>query len=184
MSMIRFGKAHNKRERDDQSRVIPTDTDPHDFEAMFERLARIATHMERMTVRRGIVLSWLDVLRLIANCAAGGRVDLATSLHLPSRTITHQLNTLERKGFICRNSDSSDRRMKWITLTSDGEMFLAAAQAIQSDVSTTIFGELNEMERGRLINILRKIIGRLALSYDGDSQYSSASHDNPAYLPA
>ncbi len=47
-------------------------------------------------------------------------------------------------------------------------MFLTTAQAIHSDVSRALFGQLSDLERGRLIDILAKLIGHLILFHGDD----------------
>ncbi len=86
MSIPGINNANNEREFRDQNRTVQIDTFFQDFEAIFEQIERISRCMDCMIVRRGILSTWLDILRLIASRDAVYRADVATSLHLPSRT--------------------------------------------------------------------------------------------------
>ena len=61
------------------------------------------------------------LLRLF-DCEGASQEDLSRVLHTDKSAVARTLKLLEQKGFICREKDAEDRRIKRIRLTEYGRM--------------------------------------------------------------
>jgi DNA-binding MarR family transcriptional regulator len=69
----------------------------------------------------------LDVLQEVFDRGPLDVGDLRTRLSAPKQSLARNLNQLESRGFVRRNTDISDRRRRLVTLTSEGAAFIADA---------------------------------------------------------
>ena len=69
-----------------------------------------------------ITYSEYVVLLRLFDCKGVSREDLSRVLHMDKSAVARTLKLLEQKGFICREKDAEDRRIKRIRLTEYGRM--------------------------------------------------------------
>ena len=69
-----------------------------------------------------ITYSEYVVLLRLFDCEGVSQEDLSRVLHTDKSAVARTLKLLEQKGFICREKDAEDRRIKRIRLTEYGRM--------------------------------------------------------------
>ena len=81
---------------------------------------------------------------------------VADSLHCDASYVTTLTDRLEESGLVERGVDPSDRRVRQLSLTSEGQR---VRQALQQEIRTTspALRPLDEPEREELLGILRKL---------------------------
>jgi DNA-binding MarR family transcriptional regulator len=109
-------------------------------------------------------------LRLMGQLMRRGRVsgrDLAKALAITPSSVVTLVDRLERKGFVRRAADQTDRRVTWIELTTEGRtsfqsLWLPAAQKVMEVVSQFTGEERDIFER-----LLNRVAAHLEPKVDG-----------------
>ncbi len=89
--------------------------------------------------------------------------ELAEAAGVTRATMTGLIDTLERDGFVTRESDPSDRRMMSVRLTSKGESFLHGMLPGHFQLLAGLMRPLEESERHTLVKLLNKVISSAAV---------------------
>ncbi|KQY83000.1 hypothetical protein ASD24_11940 [Paenibacillus sp. Root52] len=84
-------------------------------------------------------------------------VDVARQLSLSSGATTIVLNQLESEGLIQRVRSEEDRRIVWLSLTSDGEQLARTLIANRGRMTWELLQALTEEEQQQMIGMLKKI---------------------------
>jgi MarR family transcriptional regulator, 2-MHQ and catechol-resistance regulon repressor len=83
---------------------------------------------------------------------------LGRKLLLTSGSITTAVDRLEKKGYVERTDDPTDRRVRRVALTRQGKALVAPAFARhERDMETLVSNALTNTERTQLVNLLRKL---------------------------
>ena len=104
------------------------------------------------------------ILRMIDYCnrnctGQGAKVsDIVRCIKLPAPAVSRSLGTLERKGFIVRSVDQSDRRNTYVELTEAGHETLKETEAIMNEFADAVFGQMGEENMRRLNAFLREFL--------------------------
>lgn len=85
-----------------------------------------------------------------------GMEDIQHSLYITKPAISQMLNTLEKKGFIRREINKSDRRRFIITLTTEGEQKLSCMLKYADDKLEEIIKRFGEEEMEQLIKMFNR----------------------------
>ncbi len=107
----------------------------------------------------------LIMLKRIAHCQEDpdrtvNVSDLQTMLHITKPAVSQMLNGLEKKGFVHRAIDPTDRRKVVVTLTGAGEAVLKRSKKYADHTLEQIifrFGEANTRELIRLLGLMADI---------------------------
>lgn len=86
---------------------------------------------------------------------------LADFIHLSSSTVVGILDRMEKKGWLRRDRSSSDRRVVRITITPEGEAFLAKAPSLLQDRLARGLGDLPPQEQLAMARSLETILDLL-----------------------
>jgi DNA-binding MarR family transcriptional regulator len=111
----------------------------------------------------GLTLNDYEVLLHLSHSEHGmmRRVDLAEKILLTASGITRLLEGLERAGYVCKETCSSDARVSYAKLTDDGKQKL-------SDASVTHLRGIDELFLGRYsgseLATLAELLGRLPMT--------------------
>lgn len=68
--------------------------------------------------------------------------DLVKTMQCQAPVISRSLGSLEKRGLICRETDTKDRRNTFVSLTAEGENFLRKSEAIMQDFIETVFQKM------------------------------------------
>lgn len=129
------------------------------------RMTRLAKHLERAIAQTfsefGLTVGEFDVLATLRRSGQPYQLSptaLFNALMVTSGTMTHRIDQLERREFVRRIPDPSDRRGTLIELTEQG--FTMIEKAVEAHVINEhrILSSLEASERERLTQILRKLL--------------------------
>lgn len=103
----------------------------------------------------------LFVMRRIAENALDSddnvyAADIQNGLHVTRPAVSQMLNSLEDKGYICREIDERDRRRLIITLTPRGESILKAMKEHADQVIAETILRFGEENTALLISLLNR----------------------------
>ena len=121
-------------------------------------------HLQAMA---GMTVTDFEVLRRLG-AEEGGRmrrVDLAPAVGLTPSGITRLLDGLEAAGLVCKEHCSSDARVTYAAITTEGRRALADAAATHLVTLEALFAELfTREETGSLVDLLGRLPGARELS--------------------
>jgi MarR family 2-MHQ and catechol resistance regulon transcriptional repressor len=116
-----------------------------------------ASYIEQCIAGEGLCLSDFMVLEVLLHkgpmsiSAIGGKVLLANA------SMTSAVDRLEERGFVVRQSSSTDRRSKTIVLTKQGRAFISDLYARHVKDIEAVTSVLTETEKNELRTLLKKI---------------------------
>ena len=149
--------SRNKRNRD---RKLPVLNRSHLAALnLFKTDNLLSRAMAKHLAEFGLTISQHSVLAFLrANQEHGlALIELGELLSLSSPNITNVVDRLEEKGWVKRTEHGSDRRVKIIRLTPQGEEVEARVFGIHGDRIKGMLGVLEEDEVEALIRLLRKL---------------------------
>lgn len=83
---------------------------------------------------------------------------LAATIRFDTSTIGGVIDRLEKRGLVTRSASATDRRVRLLELTSEGEQVLAAMQPAVQSAQHPILAPLSETERAQFIALIKKIL--------------------------
>ncbi len=101
--------------------------------------------------------------------------ELAEAAGVTRATMTGLIDTLERDGFVTRESDPNDRRMMTVRLTPKAEQFLHGMLPGHFQLMASLVRPLAESERHTLVRLLNKMISHAASLRDAPAAPTSAT---------
>jgi DNA-binding MarR family transcriptional regulator len=87
--------------------------------------------------------------------------ELGKIMNVTGSAVTHNLNALEKAGYVERVADPSDRRIVLVKLTGAGQQILEEATGIFLDTLKGLIGYLGEKDSAELIRLLAMTTGYL-----------------------
>ncbi|MGB0391378.1 MAG: MarR family winged helix-turn-helix transcriptional regulator [Salibacteraceae bacterium] len=100
-------------------------------------------------------------LRIISMNNKQPQNNLAQLVGRDKTTLTRNINTLEKKGLVNRQTSPIDKRVKLIEITSKGEKLLERAYPIIKSIIKTVESDISEKERNQFKSTLTKIRTKL-----------------------
>jgi len=89
-------------------------------------VARLVRRLRLERPDEALSLAKLSILGILDRRGSVTATDLATGEHIRPQSLTRLLGFLEKRGFVSRRPDETDRRRFLITLTAEGRKALAA----------------------------------------------------------
>jgi DNA-binding MarR family transcriptional regulator len=129
------------------------------FGKLFLRMHRL---LDRRMAQGGASLARTKLLMFVDKEGPARAVDIAEIFGLAPRTVTEALDALERDGFIRRDPDKADRRVKRVSITEEGRRAMTATEPLRLKLTEQIFGVLDEEERASL----QRIVDKLSVAVD------------------
>ncbi|MFI7588574.1 MarR family winged helix-turn-helix transcriptional regulator [Spongisporangium articulatum] len=125
-----------------------------------ELLLRVMKRMRRRVddalTEHGLTLPRAKVLGALGDEGCP-QAALAAHFDLAPRTVTELVDGLERAGYVERQPDPDDRRVRRVTLTDDGREAHDRAAHVRSTVMDQVFGDLPDEDLQNLIRILTRV---------------------------
>ena len=112
-------------------------------------------HVESVAEEFDLTLSQLDAMKNLGGEACSQR-ELAQRLHFDASNVTDIVDRLEARGLVTRTVDPSDRRVRRVVLTAEGE---AVHQKIFDRAITE--APINSLTRAEMKE-LRALLGKIA----------------------
>jgi len=102
--------------------------------------------------------------------------ELAEAAGVTRATMTGLIDTLERDGFVKRESDPDDRRMMPVKLTPKGRKLLEDILPGHFRIMSGIMGSLSETERKTMVRLLNKILQQASGLAPSEAAHSGHHH--------
>ncbi len=109
---------------------------------LFERISILLEAEERKGCSaRGLKLVHVRILDYLANCTSHSNTPLAVAEYLRSTkgTVSQSISLLEHRGYICKLTDTEDRRVVHLSLSNMGRQLLAELKPLN------IFSEAEQL---------------------------------------
>lgn len=84
--------------------------------------------------------------------------ELAKLLGITPASVTNTIDKLESLGYIYRQSDDKDLRVKRIYITKDGQSVIKKAEDIKTKTNEQVFGSFTEEEKKQFGALLQKLV--------------------------
>lgn len=94
--------------------------------------------------------SFLEILTFISRNNGPSIKDIGTSCGLKKQTMTSHLNELTKRGYITRQSCSSDKRSQRVFLTEYGQKFKFSLLDASTDLEKKYIDQIGEVELNRV----------------------------------
>ena len=137
-------------------------------------MARLVSHLswaanDAVEAAVGINLSEMTLMGQTRALDGSARmVDLANRLNVSKAAITKIVDSLERKGYLKRGADATDRRVSRISLTASGRKVAAKAGAtFEASMHAGFWDHLSKKETVELLKTLDKLQDKLGLVRGG-----------------
>ncbi|HZP61401.1 MAG TPA: MarR family transcriptional regulator [Opitutaceae bacterium] len=104
--------------------------------------------------------------------------ELADAAGVTRATMTGLIDTLERDGFVKRESDPADRRMMPVKLTPKGRKLIEDILPGHFRIISAVMGSLNETERKTMVRLLNKILQQASGLTPSEAAHSGHDHRN------
>lgn len=83
---------------------------------------------------------------------------LGQEMSIDKASMVKFIDGLEKKGFVKRTTDATDRRAKLLTLTAKGKIALKKIAGLHRDLETTILKDFSEKEIDQLRELMPKVL--------------------------
>ena len=110
-------------------------------------------------------LSVLYALGILAERAPLSQQELGTALGLEKSSVSRLVQQLEQQGWVRRERDARDSRLRWLRLTEEGGRIADHLQRHMSEAHATLFARLTPREQAALLEGLTAL--RRALQEPG-----------------
>jgi DNA-binding MarR family transcriptional regulator len=147
-----------------QTSTSPTSAPPQQLEAWIAFLRSHSAITRELSAQlqreHGLTLNDYEVLLHLSHAEGGmmRRVDLAQTVLLTASGITRLLEGLERGGFVCKETCSSDARVSYAKLTEEGAQKLSdAAITHLRGIDELFLGRYSDAELATLAELLSRL---------------------------
>jgi len=100
-------------------------------------------------------------LCVLDRCGALDQMSLGKAIGMDRATVGELIRRLEAKGLVTRTQSAQDSRRKLVSLTPEGESYVAPSEAVADRISGGITSVLSEKETRQLIALLTKLTTQL-----------------------
>lgn len=117
--------------------------------------------MDRLMKAQGASFARMRLLYFVHKSGTARSVDIGEALGYAPRTVTMAVDALERDGLVQRVTDSSDRRVKHISVTDAGAKLVREVEPAKEIFIEQAFGILDQAESETLHRLMTKLNARL-----------------------
>ena len=110
-----------------------------------------------LLVPEGLCANDLVILERLARKGARPVNGLGRQVGLTSGSMTTAVQRLRRRGLVETRRDLEDKRVVWVSATSDAKMVVARFSKVRGEVLARVFEKWSERERSILINLLKRV---------------------------
>lgn len=106
------------------------------------------------------------IIQILDTSGAMHQMDLAEESFKDAPTITRIIDKLEKKGYVLRTQDETDRRKFIIEITESGNQLVAIVNPLVSEFRSKIYGELTSHELAKLESTMLQIEKNIRVEYN------------------
>lgn len=125
---------------------------------LYKTAMRLRADMNAALSEHGVIGVQLGILRVLEVSGPTSQVELGRNLGIDKASMVKLLDGVEDLGFVVREADKKDRRVKWIKVTEKGRRMLKTASKVREGVEKKFLAPLSQAERQTLENLLRKLL--------------------------
>jgi DNA-binding MarR family transcriptional regulator len=114
-----------------------------------------------------------SLLRAVGLAEGLSQQALGERLKIPASRLVAFIDVLEQRGLIERRQKPSDRRVRALYLTEEGQQLLSSAFALAVEHERRLCGGLSEQERRQLLELLARVAEQLGLPAGAHTAHSS-----------
>ncbi|MGH7195467.1 MAG: MarR family winged helix-turn-helix transcriptional regulator [Candidatus Saccharimonadales bacterium] len=138
------------------------ETEPAEFTRLVKRQYLLINHnIDALLRGAGIARSQFQVLFYIKKSGQLAQSQLIAIMKIEPATVCAITGALEQKGWISRQTSSSDRRVKSLTLTTEGEQILYAIPNPAEAISKTMLKGFNKADKTKFEQFINQAITNL-----------------------
>lgn len=157
-----FGQWLSNQKRSAESASMPKPPSPGyrmEFGRYFGTLTGFAEAWERIAFRDLPIkgFSDFDILNQVRQQGNPTKNTIAQNSTLEQSTLFESIKRLQKKGFLRDEVDATDRRVKRVHLTPEGEAVIEQAVEKAFKMSHLIVGDLSEEEIVNMIGLLKRL---------------------------
>ena len=124
---------------------------------IFKVHANLDRHVKLSLAETELGVNEFTALEALYNKGSLSAQELIDKVLIPNSSMTYVLDNLERKGFITRERDPGDRRVRLSTLTDAGRKLFVSIYQIHCRHMREVFNVLSEQEEAQLQQLLKKL---------------------------
>ena len=133
-------------------------TSPEKLWVVLSRAQRaMASYVEQTVAAHGLCLSDFMVLEVLLHKGPMTISEIGQKVLLANASMTSAVDRLEHKSLVSRETSSSDRRVRIVTLTKQGRTFISELYKRHVVDLETLTGVLTRKERDQLRTLLKKL---------------------------
>ncbi|MBI25045.1 MAG: hypothetical protein CMN05_15840 [Roseibacillus sp.] len=121
------------------------------------RAEQALSEIDRTLLPKGLCESDLSILERLERKGARPVNGLARQVGLTSGSMTSAVQRLRRRGLVETRRDLEDKRVVWVSVTSEAEKIVESFSQLRGEVLEEVFRKWSERERSVLINLLRRV---------------------------
>ena len=121
------------------------------------RAEQALSEIDRSILPKGLCESDLSILERLERKGARPVNGLARQVGLTSGSMTSAVQRLRRRGLVETRRDLEDKRVVWVSVTSEAEKIVESFSQLRGEVLEEVFRKWSERERSVLINLLRRV---------------------------
>jgi DNA-binding MarR family transcriptional regulator len=132
--------------------------------AIVVRNAQLPRFFERVISRAGVRLdrSAVPVLRRVGEHDGVRLSDLAAQMSVDVSTMSRQVRTLERGGYVTRQTDAADARASLLRLTARGSKALERLSRARMEILDEVLADWSPKERAQFAPLLERFAADVA----------------------
>ncbi len=165
MSTARTRRSITQLRRDQDLLAIQEFTD------LVASSARSSAQRERLrrATEAPVTTASLTALRLIERVGPLAMSEAARRLNLDQSTLSRQVRPLEKEGLVERRSDTGDRRVVWLSVSTKGRRLLQRMRDVTLNDYDVALSDWTSRDRARLGALLERLrVDLLAVRVDSD----------------
>ncbi len=125
------------------------------------KLSKISRELNKLTIRmtkeEGIGSSEFDLIHLVRHNPGIAQKEVCTQLNCDKGAIAKRVSSLEKKGFILKETDPKDKRKHYLYATQKAETLKQSKTQIESLFYQWLLEDLSNEEKEQFLTILDKI---------------------------
>jgi DNA-binding MarR family transcriptional regulator len=137
------------------------------LERLFEMAVRLTGGMDQGLARQGLSRARAELIWNLRRAGPTTQRRLSNRLRCSPRNVTGLVDGLEAAGLVSRAPHPTDRRATLVALTEEGTALVAAWEAGQQQMASSLFSDLSEEEIRTFLGTLERILGALRRNSSG-----------------
>lgn len=141
----------------DSSKVHPALTSVFSY-CFYKAAFRLRELLHKELAPHDLIGPHVGLLRLLETLGPHSQNDLAEQMSIDKATMVKLIDHLEKKKFVLRRPDKTDRRVKHVEITKQGKATLGTASQLRKELEQRFLSVLDANERAVLLKAIPKLL--------------------------